>query len=305
MCTQTMTVNRSAHRCRSTAVAFALAAFTLAVAATAQKTTSSPATDSSVESSPLQPAPKAKVIDSSAESSPEIGPVAHHGISIAPGTAIPVHLSRAIDSGKLKNGETVSAKLSAPVRTASGGTLAAGTAVAISVIATVPAGKLTAAGEFSLQALRVGSVDVYTDTRTYRGKPGHRDVADASPAMGTDAGLPAGASLTFHVLKPPLAVTTAPKNAPVTPGSVDGTASGGPPPAGSKSNSGEPVFGGGEDSSGSSGNNSGNKPTSNAGDVAPADNSFGTAQHQGQATSSPNSTQPATSGSQGSTTQPR
>jgi hypothetical protein len=197
----------------------------------AQHTTSAPATDSATQASPLQPAPHVPAVDAATEASP-ITQHGGHGISIAPHTAVPIQLDETIDSGKLKNGQTVAAKLTAAVRAGST-TLPAGTPVSITVVATVPAGKLTSMGEFSLQVLSVGRVGVYTDTQTFRGRPGHRDVADATPAVGTDAGLPTGAPLTFHVLPPPSAATAAPRNTAHSPGSVNGTASGGPPPPGS------------------------------------------------------------------------
>lgn len=198
-------------------------------------TAQAPAVDSSAQSSPIGASAKTPATDSSAQSSPPIGPVsAHADSSIAPGTAVSLKLVNAIDSGRLKNGQTVPAALTAPLHTTTGTTLPPGTPIDIAVIATVPAGKLIAVGEFSLQAVRVGNVSLYTETQTYRGKPGHRDVPDAVPATGTDAGLPAGASLTFHELKPPSAATSAPQDTTNTPGSVNGIASGNPSPATNK-----------------------------------------------------------------------
>jgi len=197
-----------------------------ALPALAQKTTSPPPTDTAVQSSPLQPAPKIPAVDTSAQSSPI--PEPHpSGVWVAPHTAIPVALETAIDSGKLHNGQTIHARLTAAVP-AHGKTLPAGTPVAMTVVATVPAGKLNAVGEFSLQVLSVGGVSVYTDTQTFRGKPGERLTADATPAVGTDAGLAHGAPLTFHVLPPPIPATAPPPNVPNPPGSVNGTAVGAP-----------------------------------------------------------------------------
>lgn len=208
----------------------------------AQKTTSAPPTDSSALSSPVKPAPKAPATDAAFESSPEIGPAERHGVSIAPGTAIHAVLVHAIDSGKLKNGQNVPARLEAPVKT-SAGTLPAGTPVMISVIGTVPAGKLTAVGEFSLEVVKVGGVGTDTDVKTYRGEPGKREVADAAPAVGTNAGLPAGAAIVFKVAKPPTAAENAPKQSANTPGSVNGIAKGSPGQTAGGSNSGEPTYG--------------------------------------------------------------
>jgi hypothetical protein len=213
-----------------------------------------------------------------------------------------VQLARAIDSGRLKNGDTVAAKLAAPVRTSSGATLPAGTAVTITVVESVPAGRLSAAGEFSLQAVRVGRVATATDFKVYRGQPGPKEVADAAPKIGTDAGLPAGATIVFHVLKPPAPDDGAPKNSARVPGAVNGVASGSAPPASAKSNTGEPVFGGGN---GQQGNQNGNRVNGQAKAVQPADNSFAPAQHVGQASPAPNQPSAPPNATQGSSTQPR
>jgi len=141
----------------------------------AQKTIDTPPTDTSVQSSPLKPAPKAPVVDDSMQSSPIPEPKSSN-VFLPPHTAVPIALNEAIDSGKLKNGQTVHAKLTAAV-TAHGKSFSAGTPVELTVVGTVPAGKLNAEGEFSLQVESVGGVHAYTDTQTFRGKPGHRDVA--------------------------------------------------------------------------------------------------------------------------------
>lgn len=296
----------------------------------AQKPQSAPATDSSAQASPIQPTPAAKPVDSSALASPEIGPSVHGGAALPPGAAVRVTLGRAIDSGRLKNGDSVPARLSEPVRTTRGSVLPAGTPVVITVVATVPAGKLSAVGEFSLQAVRVGSVATATDTQTYRGRPGHKDVADAAPALGTDAGLAAGAALAFHVLKPPTPASGAPSQTARVPGAVNGTASGGAPPKGAAGNSGEPVFGGanqirtqnGQGAPGQPNQAGGTKPVGRTGSGSPgkaspspqnaaptgsepADKSFEPAQHTGEGSSAPIQPAPPQSGTQGSTTQPR
>jgi hypothetical protein len=250
-----------------------------------------------VQSSPDRGAPRAPVVDGSSEASPASGALPKGSATLSPGTAIRVTLAHGIDSGRLKNGDTVAAKLRSSVRDSSGKTLPAGTAVHISVISTVPAGELSAAGEFSLEVVGVGPAHVFTDIKTYRGKPGKRDVADSAPAVGTDAALPAGAVLTFVVQRPPSALTrTSASGHP--PGSVNGTASGAPPPA-KASNSGEPVYGGVAAKK---------KGQTAVRSVAPANNTFAPAQHTGQATSAPNQIAPATNGgtaTQGGTTQPR
>ena len=188
-----------------------------------------PATDSAAQASPIRPAPAAPATDSAAQASP-IG-AAHAGVSIAPRTAIPVRLTSAIDSGHLKNGDIVHATLASPVPLTPRGSQPAGAPAELTVIETQPAGRIAAAGEFSLQLVRVGSVSVSTDTLIYRGQPGHKDLPDSAPAIGTDAGLPAGAELTFHVLPPPAPAAGPPQSNGSTPGSINGVAPGSAPPA--------------------------------------------------------------------------
>lgn len=207
------------------------------LAATAQKTQNEPATDSAAQSSPIQPTPRAPVTDSAQQASPiqsNNGP----GVSVAPHTAINLRLRRSIDSGHLNNGDTIAATLAKPVALVPKGMLDAGTAAELTVVETLPAGQIYAAGEFSLQVERVGSVPLYTDTLTYRGQPGHKELPDSAPAVGTDAGLAAGAELVFHVLPPPQPASGPPNASSGGPGSVNGVASGGPPPAAPSSKSG-------------------------------------------------------------------
>jgi hypothetical protein len=213
------------------------AALALGLAAAAQKTQNEPATDSATQSSPIQPTPRAPVTDSAEQASP-IRSNNGSGVSIGPHTEIDLKLGRSIDSGHLKNGDTVAATLVKPVALVPKGMLDAGTAAQLTVVETLPAGRIYAAGEFSLQVERVGSVAVYTDTLTYRGQPGHKDLPDSAPAVGTDAVLAAGAELVFHVLPPPEPANGPPKASNRGPGSVKGVASGGPPPAASSSKSG-------------------------------------------------------------------
>lgn len=208
------------------------AAVCLAAGASAQKTQNGPATDSSAQSSPIKVAPAGPVVDSSAQASP-IGSGARSGIYVVPHTAIAVRLANAIDSGHLKNGDTVHATLTSAVALSPHGTLNTGTPAELTVVETLPAGRLYASGEFSLQLLRIGSIAVYTDTLTYRGKAGHKDLPDSAPQVGTDAGLASGAELTFHVLPPPAPANGPPNARNRGPGSVDGVTAGGPPPPGS------------------------------------------------------------------------
>lgn len=207
------------------------AVLSVGVAATAQRTQNEPAVDSAAQSSPIQATPRVPVTDSAQQASP-IPSKSVPGVWIAPHTEIDLKLGRSIDSGHLKNGQTVAATLAKPVVLSPKGTLDAGTAAQLTVVETLPAGRIYAAGEFSLQVERVGSVLVYTNTLTYRGQPGHKDLPDSAPAVGTDAGLGAGAELVFHVLPPPEPANGPPK-AGNGPGSVNGVASGGQPPSGS------------------------------------------------------------------------
>ena len=198
--------------------------------AAAQKTQNQPATDSAAQASPIQPTPHAPVTDSAAQASP-IGSNNNPNLSIAPHTGIALKLGKSIDSGHLQNGDTVAATLAKPVALSPKGMLEAGTPAVLTVVETLPAGRIYAAGEFSLQLQRVGSVAVYTDTLTYRGQAGRKDLPDSAPAVGTDAGLAAGAELVFHVLPPPVPANGPPQASSGGPGSVDGIASGAPPPS--------------------------------------------------------------------------
>jgi hypothetical protein len=202
-----------------------------------QSTQNGPVTDSSAQASPVNATPKGPVIDSASQASP-VPPSRVGAPSFSTGEAITVHLQHAIDSGRVKNGENIPGTLDAAVRTQGGSTLPAGTPVVLSVIATVPAGKLSAAGELSLQLLRVGNAAVFTDTQTFRGKPGHRDLPDAAATVGTDAGLPAGAKLTFHVQPPPSFDVQKVSNP--SAGAVNGVASGQAPPKNSAGGEFEP-----------------------------------------------------------------
>jgi hypothetical protein len=213
------------------------------------------------------------------------------GVSIAPHTALRLRLTNPIDSGRLKNGQTVHATLAAPVSLSPRGTLPAGTPVNLTVVETLPAGRIYAVGEFSLQMLRAGSVPVFTDTLTFRGKPGHKDLPDSAPAVGTDAGLAAGAALTFHVQPPPSPDAKPLKNATKGPGAVDGVASGSPPPPGT--------------SPASQRQGSGNAKGTQARQVTPANNTPQPAQNLGKTSPAPNQPAPPQNATPTDATQPR
>lgn len=260
----------------------------LALTAVAQNTQNMPATDSAAQSSPLSPAPQAPATDAAAEASP-ISSHTRGGTWIQPHTPIEVKLGRSIDSGRLKNGDTIPATLTKPVTLSPTGTLSPGTRAELTVIETLPAGRISAAGEFSLQIERIGSLSVYTNTLTYRGKPGHKDLPDSAPQVGTDAGLAAGAVLTFHVLPPPTSASGPPQARKRGPGSVNGTASGAPPPPGSSN---QPNAG------------AGNSKGANARQITPANNTPQPAQNTGQPSSAPNQPAPPTGTNSTQTTQP-
>jgi hypothetical protein len=162
------------------------------------------------------------------------------------------------------------------------------------VIETLPAGRIYAAGEFSLQVERVGSIPVYTNTLTYRGQPGHKDLPDSAPAVGTDAGLAAGAALVFHVLPPPQPANGPPKALNKAPGSVDGVAAGNPPPQGPSK----------QPSSNGSGTGSGKTNSAQAKPVTPATNTPDDAQNAGKSSPAPNQPAPPSGTSSTQTTQP-
>lgn len=200
------------------------------------RTTSPPATDTSVQASPTgRRPPGAPATDTSAQASP-LPEIRSPGFVFAPGTSVRISLTEALDSGHARNGQSVSAMLVAEIRAGGsasssqrtqngskdggqnesrdGGhdgsrtgnaerTLPAGTPVMLTVIESVPVGRLGAAGELSLQVLRVGSLAVFTDTQTFHGKPGHQDLPDSAPQLGTEASFAAGAQLSFTIQKPP------------------------------------------------------------------------------------------------------
>ncbi len=198
-------------------------------AASAQRVIPQPVIDSAAQASPLNRVTGEPVNDAAVQASPLDSTRSITGPHLAPHTPISIELAENIDSGFLKQGQDVKAHLSAPVSVHGGPTLPAGTPVQLSVIASVPAGRMMAQGEFSLQVLRIGNINVYTDTLVFDGKPGHQDLPDSSPELGTDAGLPSGAPLTFHVQPQP---TDSVDIIPDTdgPGSVFAVSPGGAPP---------------------------------------------------------------------------
>ncbi len=236
----------------------------------AQVTQSHPVTDSSAQASPLGPTLNAPATDTSTQASP-IDAATRGGTGVAAHTTLVIELNEAVDSGSLKNGQVVHGKVmsatvasNAPAKQGGKAVVKPGTPVSISVIATVPAGKLNAVGEMSLELVKVGGQSVHTNTLTFRGKPGKRDVADSAPMVGTNAGLAAGASLTFVVEPQPAFSEPTPQPSKLTPGSVTGLASGSKP-----ANFGQPTV------SGAPGSNPGGgtmPPAQNNGQAIPAAN---------------------------------
>ncbi len=157
-----------------------------------------PVVDSATQSSPLDPAAHAPAaVDSATQSSP--APAEPRTETIPAGAKLQVALSRALNSGSTHNGDTASGALRTTVRTSTGRTLAAGTAVTVTVLAAVAAGKLESSGELTLQLTRVGSINVLSDFVTRRGQAGTRVEPDSAPAKGTEAMLDYGATLDFTI----------------------------------------------------------------------------------------------------------
>jgi hypothetical protein len=181
-----------------------MAAITMAALLAGSAAAAQRPVDSSVQASPIKPPAPAPVVDSSVEASPVVvGPKTTPPPHIAAGTAIALRLERAANSAQMKNGDTLAAVLTAAVPVSGGKSLPVGTKVGLSVVETIPAGKLQSAGEFTLQVVSVGAVAVATEPQEFEGKPGHKDLPDSAPAKGTEATLAAGAKLTFHVQPPP------------------------------------------------------------------------------------------------------
>ena len=158
--------------------------------------TAAPVVDASVPG-PVAPAPAAPVVDASVESSPA-GRTAGKA-EVASHAEIRVKLNAALDSGSLRNGDSVRAVLSAPVRRSDGTVLPSGTEVVLTVVAVAHAGEISSAGEASLQVVKVGNAGVFSDVATIHGQEGKKVLPDSNPAKGTEASLPAGAELTFRV----------------------------------------------------------------------------------------------------------
>ena len=137
--------------------------------------------------------------DKSALASP-VAPLPR-GTAVAVGTEIRMTIGQEVSSGAQMNGDKFRGSLVAPVRTTSGAVLPQGTVVEGTVVSSAKAGLITSGGVLSLQVTRVGGVPVITDVVDFNGQEGHKDVADAAPAKGSEASVSAGAMLNFHVLE--------------------------------------------------------------------------------------------------------
>ena len=149
---------------------------------------------------PLDSAATADPADVAATSSPM--EVQRRGLYLLPGTAISLRLAGPASSGTLHNGQLVDGKLLRPVRIAAGTVYPTGTPVRVTVLSSAPAGKIQSAGVLTIQAVRVGPVAVITNVLEFDGKEGHKDVADAAPAKGSEAMIQSSATLNFKVLGP-------------------------------------------------------------------------------------------------------
>ena len=157
-----------------------------------------PATDSAAQASPLTaPAATSKPDDTATQASPVAAPA--KGESIPAGATLQVSISQTADSGRVHNGEHIRAVLKSPIRTSTGRALPVNTEVEVTVLTTEPAGKLESSGEITLQVTHVGGIETISDIVTRRGTTGARDLPDSTPAKGTDAILPAGTALLFHI----------------------------------------------------------------------------------------------------------
>ena len=140
-----------------------------------------PAGDQSALASPVSPQPR--------------------GAALAVGTAVSMRLAADVSSGVQINGARVQGTLLAPVRTTAGTTLPAGAAVEGTVVSSARAGLVTSEGILSLQLTRVAGIPVIGDVLEFKGRQGHKDVADSAPAKGTEAMVAGGTTLNFHVVE--------------------------------------------------------------------------------------------------------
>ncbi len=173
----------------------------------AQSTVPAPATDSSHQASPASSAGISgarSATDSSAQASPLLARNAHAREHAIPGDILTVVLQNTISSSAAHNGQLLHGHLLQPLP-AQGDRqhFAAGAPVTLSVLATVPAGRITSYGEITLQATHVGTIPVFTLPLTFRGKRGAKDLPDSAPKKGGEAILSPATKLSFRVQPPP------------------------------------------------------------------------------------------------------
>ena len=113
-------------------------------------------------------------------------------LGIATGMPIEVRLDAGIDSAHAVNGQRLRGKL---VKAA--GNAPEGSPVELTVVAVAAAGRMSSAGELSLQIVRMNGRDELSQVITEQGERGARLTADAAPAKGTEASISPQQTLIF------------------------------------------------------------------------------------------------------------
>ena len=114
-------------------------------------------------------------------------------LGIRSGTPIRVRLRQPADSGHARNGDLLDAVLAEPV-----GGLPAGTPVQLTVVLSLRAGTINSYGELSIQVVSIANHRVLSEIVTALGKEGKKELADAAPSLGTDAGFTADQVITLN-----------------------------------------------------------------------------------------------------------
>lgn len=105
-------------------------------------------------------------------------------LGLPAGTPIAVRLAETVDSGHVKNGDTLKGALEKPV-----GSMPAGTPVELTVVSAAAAGQMKSSGELSVQVVRIGGKEALSQVITAEGKEGAKLTADGAPERGTEAQL--------------------------------------------------------------------------------------------------------------------
>jgi hypothetical protein len=116
------------------------------------------------------------------ESSTLAVPQIPNAFGVARGTVLRVRLKQPIDSGHAKNGDMIDGVLTAPA-----GSAPAGSPVKLTVVAAAAAGRMTSAGELSLQVVSINGQTVLSNVITAQGEEGKTILPDDAPARGTEA----------------------------------------------------------------------------------------------------------------------